>query len=290
MTVRTLNKPPKSNTGSIAMHDFGSFSANNTASRSRAEGRLKSFCIDLSITFLAIAPMLQSADDGIVHETFLDNANLPRNPRLLQLVMVNPTRQPDEFAVMLPHLLECIRRRQVYVSDEDAELLARSVGAMACRIYLTNGTVKGQYLVMQFLYCTAYLWVGAQSRFPKLLTQVAALHNLVRGWIRKGTMSCWRARDHLICYLHHYLSLDPTESLWSSVRPGKPPIGPEEFPSHILPDLTADSDVRVRFRVGVANSKLLASIDALHLQELFEETCNRLSTYMDMYVISSTTL
>ena len=77
------------------------------------------------------------------------------------------------------------------------------------------------------------------------------------GWLsvalKKQKIRDWSVRDFLARFFDRYLARDPDQSVWS---------GPDEeqhtenVPDALLPMMTADEDIRVRFRVAVINARL----------------------------------
>ncbi|KIJ55813.1 hypothetical protein M422DRAFT_220613 [Sphaerobolus stellatus SS14] len=267
--------------------DFGPIQILDAShSHSRAQASLKDHCIQLSVSFLAVAQMLQSADE-MTYGTPGSMADLSRNPRLLDMILqIDVNHEPEAFLRVAPHILECVRKRQLHIYDQAVAVLAKALTRLATKLYQTTGSVRTRILVMQFLYSTSHLWTDLQDDFPRLSRAVRTFHDLLRQWFSEDSMPSWKIRDYFICYLDYYLKSDPDEDIWSlPVMNRDGGVGPlpdaELLPSHILPDLTDDTDARIRLRVSVANARLLASNNTAYLRQVYAETCQRLTIYAD---------
>lgn len=252
--------------------------ANATNATSRAQNRMKDVCIELCINFLAVAPMLQS---GTLTPT--------RDRSLVELVTAS---DPAAFLVIAPHYLECVRRKQVFFSDKHSEEFANLLNQLVVKFYATSGNLASYLLAIQFVHSTSHLWMPGQDTYSKLNMAVRSVHGLIQKWISRGKMEAsWKLRDRLICYLDHYLSIDPRETRWGlpllKDADAGTPAEDNASPSHLLPEMADDSDVRVRFRAAVANARLLLTSDKAHsnLGQLYTRVFQSLTSFIDKYVL-----
>ncbi|KAF8578220.1 hypothetical protein K439DRAFT_1395785 [Ramaria rubella] len=226
--------------------------ANTTPSASRAHTRAKDLCVQVCVAFLATAPILQSGN---------------RNTHDKDLVNLLLKCEAFAFLALAPEFLQAVRNRQLYISIKTAESLTDRLEEVLSKSYNTNRSVEATLLAIQFLHSTSHLWLQATAANAKLSRSVRLLHDWLSNMAIEGNLPSWRIRDRLVCYLDHYLSVDPHETFWSSPGNGEDEdedeceVDEERLPSHILPKMGDDEDARVRFRVAVANGRLLCTTE-----------------------------
>ena len=103
-------------------------------------------------------------------------------------------------------------------------------------------------LVIDLLDSTLSIWLTPQAQSNDVGEMVGELCAWLAKALRKQKISTWTLRDALAQFLDRYLSLDPSQTCWSTAV--------EDLPTALLPMMTADHDIRVRFRVAVLNTRL----------------------------------
>lgn len=251
--------------------------ANSTSSTSRAHGHANELCIQICTTFLAVAPMLQSGSHNATHDK--------------QLVTLLQKCEPSAFLALAPEFLQSVRMKHLHIALKTAEMLTDRLEEVLTRSYNSSRSIGATMLAIQFLHSTSHLWMQPAVANSKLCKGVRLLHDWLSQMISERKMASWRVRDRLVCYLDHYLAIDPREGFWSLPveEPGAEDeenfmqLDEERFPSRILPNLADDEDVRVRFRVAVANGRLLRTteVTGVHPMHLYERVKKGLSVYLD---------
>ena len=266
------------NVGEEEDEDFSRIQiANSTSATSRAHGRANELCIQICITFLAVAPMLQSGSHNATHDK--------------QLITLLQKCEAPAFLALAPEFLQSVRRKQLYIALKTAEMLTDRLEEVLTTSYNSSRSIGATMLAIQFLHSTSHLWMQPAATDSQLCKGVRLLHDWLSKMISDGKMASWRVRDRLVCYLDHYLTIDPREEFWS--RPVEEQGAEDEedsieldedrLPSRILPNMADDEDVRVRFRVAVANGRLLRTTEFTGVlpMHIYERVKNGLSVYLD---------
>jgi serine-protein kinase ATM len=250
--------------------------ANSTPSTSRAHGRANELCVQICIRFLAVAPMLQSGSQSATHDK--------------QLVTLLQKCEVSAFLTLAPEFFQSVRMKYLYITLKTAEMLKDRLEEVL-RSYSSSRSIRSTMLAIQFLHSTSHLWLQPAVAYSQLWKGVRLLHDWLSGMVSEGKMSSWRVRDRFVCYLDHYLAADPGEVFWSlpvedyaaENEEELPQLGKDRLPSHILPRIADDEDIRVRFRLAVANGRLLRTTEITEVDPLpiYERVKNGLSVYLD---------
>jgi serine-protein kinase ATM len=244
--------------------------------------------LDVCMSFLAIGPILQSSGEE------------PTRDRELTDIVLNC--DGDEFLLASKAYLVNVRRRALNINLATLDnLLVKFASLSTQYIYQLNDELK--LMIIRLLDSTAHLWtqpdfVGYDT-VDKVRNFFGWLLELVRvskdedGKRTKTKVRSWRVRDTFVAFLARYMSLDPLERLWttgsSSVDVADADAGsnddcPPTLPSHILPAINQDEDIRVRFRSAYANATLfnLSRFNNSHPMVHYREIHASLCTNMEM--------
>jgi serine-protein kinase ATM len=214
--------------------------------------------LDVCMSFLAMGPILQSSGEE------------PTRDRELTDIVLNC--DGDEFLLASRAYLVNVRRRALNINMATLDnLLVKFASLSTQYIYQLNDELK--LMIIRLLDSTAHLWTQpdfvGHDTVDKVRHFFAWLLELVRvtkdedGRRTKTKVRSWRVRDAFVAFLARYMSLDPFERIWttrsSSIdaedadsSDGYPPT----LPSHALPTINQDDDIRVRFRSAYANATL----------------------------------
>ena len=214
--------------------------------------------LDVCMSFLAIGPILQSSGEE------------PTRDRELTDIVLNC--DGDEFLMASKAYLVNVRRRALNINLATLDnLLVKFASISTQYIYQLNDELK--LMIIRLLDSTAHLWtqpdfVGYDT-VDKVRNFFGWLLELVRvtkdedGKRTKTKVRSWRVRDTFVAFLARYMSLDPLERFWttgsSSVDADDADSNdncPPTLPSHTLPTINQDEDIRVRFRSAYANATL----------------------------------
>lgn len=242
--------------------------------------------LDVCMSFLAIGPILQSSGEE------------PTRDRELTDIVLNC--DGDEFLLASKAYLVNVRRRALNINLATLDnLLVKFASLSTQYIYQLNDELK--LMIICLLDSTAHLWtqpdfVGYDT-VDKVRNFFGWLLELVRvskdedGKRTRTKVRSWRVRDTFVAFLARYMSLDPLERLWttgsSSVDVSDTDSNddcPPTLPSHILPAINQDEDIRVRFRSAYANATLfnLSRFNNSHPMVHYREIHASLCTDMEM--------
>ena len=266
------------NVGEEEDEDFSHIQiANSTPTTSRAYDRASELCIKICITFLAVAPMLQSGSHNATHDK--------------QLVTLLQKCEPSAFLALAPHFFQSVKMKHLHITVKTAEMLTDRLEEVLTKSYNSSRSERATILAIQFLHSTSHLWMQPAVADSKLCKGVRLLHEWLSKMISEGKLASWRVRDRIVCYFDHYLTIDPRETFWSLPVKDTDAEGEEEVtqvdedlvPSRILPKLADDEDARVRFRVAVANGRLLRTTEVTDVDPMvvYERVKNGLTVYLD---------
>ena len=241
--------------------------------------------LDVCMSFLAIGPILQSSGEE------------PTRDRELTDIVLNC--DGDEFLLASKAYLVNVRRRALNVNLATLDnLLVKFASLSTQYIYQLNDELK--LMIIRLLDSTAHLWtqpdfVGYDT-VDKVRNFFGWLLELVRittdedGKRTKTKVRSWRVRDTFVAFLARYMSLDPLERFWTTGSSADAFDAesnddfPPTLPSHTLPTINQDEDIRVRFRSAYANATLfnISRVNDNHPMAHYSEVHASLCTNMAM--------
>lgn len=242
--------------------------------------------LDVCMSFLAIGPVLQSSGEE------------PTRDRELTDIVLNC--DGDEFLLASRAYLVNVRRRALNINLATLDnLLVKFASLSTQYVYQLNDELK--LMIIHLLDSTAHLWtqpdfVGYDTidkvrNFFGWLLELVQVTKDEDGNRTKTKVRSWRVRDTFVAFLARYMSLDPLERFWTT---GSSSVDiddahskddcPLTLPSHILPTINQDEDIRVRFRSAYANATLLnlSHFSSNHPMDHYREIHASLCTNMEM--------
>ncbi|TFY59771.1 hypothetical protein EVG20_g7665 [Dentipellis fragilis] len=226
------------------------------------------------VSFLALAPILQSS-----------SGEATRDRELTDIVL---NSDGDEFLSIGPVYFASVREKALNMSLNTLDNLLDKFESLL-KQYTYSKSERLQLLVVQFLDSTSHIWVENSVVNSEVEEHIHALCDWLLGAINNNLFPSWRVRDAIVSFLDRYIGQDPQEQAWAA------PLEPDEIdddsplvPTRVLPSLSKDKDIRVRFRVASANARLfmiarLRQEDPLLLYgELRSHLCLFLSDYEGM--------
>ncbi len=243
--------------------DFGLTSGTITAAPTEAQrqtsGRIYvESILDVCMSFLAIGPILQSSGEE------------PTRDRELTDIVLNC--DGDEFLLASKAYLVNVRRRALNINLTTLDnLLVKFASLSTQYIYQLNDELK--LMIIRLLDSTAHLWtqpdfvgydvVDKVRNFFVWLLELVRITKDEDGKRTKTKVRSWKVRDAFVAFLARYMSLDPFERFWTMALPSVDDDDahsnddhPPTLPSHTLPTINEDDDIRVRFRSAYANATL----------------------------------
>lgn len=242
--------------------DFGSTRGTTTAAPIEAQrqsgGRTSVEAIlDVCMSFLAVGPILQSSGEE------------PTRDRELTDIVLNC--DGDEFLLASKTYLANIRRRSLNINLATLDNLLVKFGSLSTQyIYQLNNELR--LMIIRLLDSTAHLWtqpdltgndtVDKVRHFFRWLLELVQVTKDEHGKKTKTKVRSWRVRDAFVAFLARYMALDPFERIWAARSPSvddgdaDSSDGHPTLPSHALPTINQDDDIRVRFRSAYANATL----------------------------------
>ncbi|KIM44739.1 hypothetical protein M413DRAFT_442693 [Hebeloma cylindrosporum] len=228
-----------------------------TGVRNPEEDRPTQHLLQLCAGFLACGPFLQSP-----------SAEPTRDKELVQLLLETARTMPDKICHISSIFFRQVRRGTLSLNPKHL-----------CDLYTQFGDLLGQYsfskserflgVVLDLLTCS----FGARSD-PHASAAEEVQENFCQlcGWLskmlKKNLMRSWRLRDTFARFIELYLLDDPSQSSWTPDNNEPGTDDSPQCPPLCLPQLSADIDIRVRFRVAVINTRLLAFSKHINLEPL----------------------
>lgn len=210
------------------------------------EGSGYTRCIaDVCIGFLANGPILQSA-----------SGEPTRDKELTELLLDCADTHPEKFLLVCPPWLDNVRRKSFSLSSSGLNRFLDEMGSLLGR-YAYSRREEVQRLIILLLQSTLHIWSGSQTLTDDVACKVQKLCHWLSGLVRDSKISAWRARDSLAVFFDRYLASDPDQISWST------PFDDDEeeqvadlLPSALLPLMSSDKDIRVRFRIAPLIARL----------------------------------
>jgi len=243
--------------------------------------------LDVCMSFLAIGPILQSSGEE------------PTRDRELTDIVLNC--DGDEFLLASKAYLVNVRRRALNINLATLDnLLVKFASLSTQYIYQLNDELK--LMIIRLLDSTAHLWTQPEivgyDTVDKVRNFFGWLLELVRvtedgdGKRTKSKVRSWRVRDTFVAFLARYMSLDPLERFWTTTGSSSIDVDdadsnddcPPTLPSHTLPTINQDEDIRVRFRSAYANATLfnLSRFNNNHLMAHYRKVHASLCINLEM--------
>ncbi|KAH7923978.1 hypothetical protein BV22DRAFT_1196306 [Leucogyrophana mollusca] len=235
--------------------------------------RASRYLTELCMSFLAVAPILQSS-----------SGEPTRDKQLNELVLECPD---DKFLLVGPAYLNQVRRRLLNVNVKVLDEILDKLGDLL-RDYTYSQSVQLQLLATNVLSSTSHIWLQKSCAESELGENVRSLCSWISQITETKKVRSWRVRDTISRFFDWYLSQDPSLSFWPKVNHEDDEDEPVASPATILPILGADEDIRVRFRAAVANARLFSIAratgrEALNLYEEIRVSLTRdLTNYEQM--------
>ncbi|KAG6890108.1 hypothetical protein C0995_012059 [Termitomyces sp. Mi166 len=197
------------------------------------------FTMDICISFLTVGPALQST-----------SGEPTRDKQLVNDVFNCGQSRPQVFLSVLPIVLDKSQQRFLNLGVKGfVSLLDTLMQLTPSYRYARNDRL--QSVVIRFLESTLEIWASASAAIGDVLEKVHKLCQSLSGALKKGNIRSWRVRDLFARFIDRYLEQDPLEQPWASQAE-------DWFPSSLLPAMSQDDDIRVRFRVAVKTARLFA--------------------------------
>jgi len=189
----------------------------------------------ICIGFLSLIPILQSA-----------NGETTRDKELLEIVL---DAEGDTFLSMIPSYSDNIRRGRFNLGVNATDsLLLRFSEHMGDPSFAKREQTHLE--VIRFLDSTIGVWL--QPSAADVLNKVQFLFKFYSDMIVRKKVRSWRIRYAFSCFMSNYLNKDPWQKAWNTAEVNC------SLPSELLPQLGADEDIRVRFKLAILSAKLLS--------------------------------
>jgi len=210
----------------------GSSRTIQTAEDSQPAQQLFQTCV----SFLTCGPFLQSA-----------SGEPTRDKELTEIVLRCAEDQPARFGLVCPIFLNHIRHGTLNLHLKHLDSFLNQMSELL-KQYQFARSERIHQLVIDLLDSTLNIWLTPQAQSNDVGEMVGELCAWLAKALRKQKISTWTLRDALAQFLDRYLSLDPSQTFWSTTV--------DDLPTALLPMMIADHDIRVRFRAAVLNTRL----------------------------------
>ncbi|EJD07243.1 uncharacterized protein FOMMEDRAFT_100399 [Fomitiporia mediterranea MF3/22] len=230
--------------------------------------RIICMCVDS----IAMAPVLRSSEGQVARDKTLAD-------------VVCSSASVEKFQVIIEPFLLHVRQENIRPTPSNIDALLT---------YIEEPLLSYNYgcsddlhsTVIQLLDATAHIWL--QRSFPaetasKVRTVIAWLANN----LRNETLCWWRTRDALCRFFDHYLSLDPLRLFLTDQTDGDA-LDTENLPDSLLPFMSKDEDIRVRFTAALSCARLFSTPyirtkDQMQVYTVIrEQLCRELDNYEHM--------
>lgn len=219
----------------------------------------------ICIGFLSLIPILQST-----------TSETTRDKELLEIVL---DAEGDTFLSMVPSYSDNVRRGRLNlgVNATDA-LLLRFSKYMGDPSFSKREQTHLE--VIRFLHSTIGVWLHPSAE--DVLSKVHFLFKFYSDMIVRKQVRSWRVRYALSCFMSAYLNKDPWQKAWNTAEVNC------SLPSDLLPQLGADEDIRVRFKLATLSAKLLSptNLAGKDASTVYLQSKGRLSTDLSQYVLT----
>ena len=192
--------------------------------------------LQICISFLTCGPFLQSA-----------SGEPTRDKELTEIVLRCAENQPARFGLVCPIFLSQVRHGILNLHLKHLDSFLNQMSELL-KQYQFARSERVHQLLVNLLDSTLSTWLTPQAQSSDVGEMVGELCAWLARALRKQKISTWALRDAFAQFLDRYLSLDPSQTYWSTTE--------EDLPTALLPMMTADYDIRVRFRVAVLNTRL----------------------------------
>ena len=220
------------------------------------------YTLEVCVAFLTVGPTLQSA-----------SGEPTRDKVLTELILDCAETRPEIFLLICPIFFEQTRRGFVNLSVKNLDSFLDELSRLL-QLYEYARSKRTQLLAAQFLNSTLDIWASRHIVIGEVLRKVRDFCDWLSRALRKQKIRDWVVRDFLARFLDRYLVKDPHQHTWSDS--GSEEACPEHLPGALLPMMTSDEDIRVRFRVAVINARLFSvarhvGLSALELYSSIKE-------------------
>lgn len=231
--------------------DFGPIrtaAAQQTSEMSEDDRHFRHYILEICVGFLTVGPNLQSA-----------SGEPTRDNELTETVLECAEDRHQDFFLILPIFLDKIRQRILNITAKNLDSLLTELGRLL-ELYAYARSQYLQTLTTQLLNATLDLWALNEGTIGDILHKVQLLCAWLSGALKRHKIRSWRVRDSLARFLDAYLLRDQREMAWAPRNDNETDEEKEGrlevSPTHLLPFMNADEDIRVRFRVAVINARL----------------------------------
>ncbi|KAF5383511.1 hypothetical protein D9615_003617 [Tricholomella constricta] len=230
------------------------------------------FILDVCISFLTVGPALQSA-----------SGEPTRDKELMDVILNCAEPRPEAFLLVFPVVLQKCRQRTLNLSIKSLDSFLNELSRLF-QLYQYARSHRLQSLATQLLASTLDIWASPNIAMGEAFDKVRQLCHWLSAALRKKKIRFWAVRDMLARFFDQYLVRDPAERAWN-LEDEQGQTGTEELPSSLLPMMSNDDDMRIRFRVAVINARLFAFARRTErpIDEIYIVIKDQLSVDLDNY-------
>lgn len=218
--------------------------------------------LSVCIGFAACSPFLQSP-----------SGKTAREPHLTESIL-KATVDPKRFCIACPIFFHFVRQKVLHLSLRTQQQFVDEFGSLL-RQYALSKSQSFIYVVLDFLMSTLGVWKTEDDLGKEIHDNIKHLYAWLSLLMKRQNCGSWALRDAIARFLGNFLSEDPSQDFWASEEHFDQHQDYQDcLPSSILPRLSGDPDIRVRFRVALLNAGLFS------ISHLFQRNSTEL--YGDM--------
>jgi ataxia telangiectasia mutated family protein len=243
--------------------DFGpirtihqNLSSSTTSVQNPDEDRPTQHLLQICLGFLACGPFLQSP-----------SAEPTRDKELVQLIFGTARNMPGKICHLSSIFFYQVRRGTLSLTPKHL-----------CDLYHEFGNLLKQYsfskserflgVVLDLLTCSLGVRPDPHTMAEEVHGNFCELCGWLSTMLKKNLLRSWRLRDAFARFIELYLLDDPSQSSWPFDSNQPETEDSPHCPPLRLPHLSSDVDIRVRFRVAIINTRLLAFSKHINLEPL----------------------
>ncbi|KAF9530405.1 hypothetical protein CPB83DRAFT_905353 [Crepidotus variabilis] len=224
----------------------------------------------ISIGFASCAPFLQSAGEK---ET--------RDSELTELILKS-SAEPQNFCMACPVFFQFTRQKIFHLSLRNQQLFVEKFGDLLQQYSLSKNQ-QFIHVVLDFLLSTLGSWKSQEDLAGELHRHLQHLYAWLSRLMKGGNCGSWALRDAIARFLGQYLEEDSAQGFWA-VEDHFDNLQDhlDSLPSALLPRLSNDQDIRVRFRASFINAGLFSITQ--HLKQSPDDLYEHLKHYYPPYL------
>lgn len=228
--------------------------------------------VRMCIDSLALSSVLRASESAAV-----------KDKALVELIC--DCEDIDRLRTILAAFLAHVQRGNIRVTHSNLDVILTCI-IEPLSSYNYGRSDSFHITLYHLLDCTMPVWLhdSCPDETVELVRKV--IYRIIANQKREGLCS-WRTRCALARLWERYLAMDPSQQLVASITPGpkEEPLTTDDFPDKLLPGMTKDEDIRVRFTAALSCSRLFSTgyVQSKNPMEVYAHIREQLCIYIYKY-------